>query len=112
MRIAAKCAAVAGAMVLTAFWGSPAQAHVMTGYQGLDKAWVSSDHRSIEVQDRECDGHGVWAVVNLASGGSTSVSDPDGCSGNTGYRSFPDTTIASFYVCENTEGCGTTIRVQ
>ncbi|MEU8330342.1 hypothetical protein [Micromonospora sp. NPDC048839] len=111
MRIAAKFTAVAGAMVLAALWGSPAQAHPMTAYQGLDKAWISSNHKTIEVQDKECDNHGVYAIVNLTNGTSTSVSDPDGCTGNTGYGSY-SVAIASFYVCENAEGCGTTVRVQ
>ncbi|MEU8232547.1 hypothetical protein AB0C29_11350 [Actinoplanes sp. NPDC048791] len=111
MRFSSRSLVAAGVFVLAlGAWGAPAQAHVMTGYQGLDKAWISSDHRSITVQDKECDNHGVFAVVNLSGGGSTSVSDPDGCSGNTGFRTTG--AIASFYVCENQEGCGDTVRVQ
>ncbi|MBB5113075.1 hypothetical protein ACGFKZ_26560 [Micromonospora tulbaghiae] len=103
--------AAIGAAGLVTMWASPAQAHEMTAYQGLDKAWISADHKSVTVQDKECDGNRVFVVVNLVGGGSAGINDEDGCSGNTGYGSFSKA-IASFYVCENTEGCGTTVRVQ
>ncbi|MFY1692660.1 hypothetical protein [Plantactinospora sp. WMMB782] len=103
--------AVSGSFVLAAaLWGSPAQAHEMRGYHGLDEAWVYASHLEMEVRDDECDGHKVFAVVNLRDGRSTSIVDDDGCSGNTGGGRW-SVEVASFYVCEDREGCGTTVRV-
>lgn len=52
--------AIVALMMLQA---GPALAHYTQIYHGSDTAWVTADHRTLGVQDNECDGHRVFAQI-------------------------------------------------
>lgn len=99
------------AVLATMFWSAPAQAHEMRAEHGDDWAVLAAHHFEITVNDSECDGHRVWAVM-VTRGGSYSVEDTNGCQAGYGRLYSPDgSQVSSFYVCENTVGCSATVRV-
>jgi hypothetical protein len=89
--------------VLVGWMTTPAAAHTLYAYHintNSDRAW--SDHSHLRVEDRECDGNGVYAE-GYDIGGYLSVSDANGC--ESGYSHADGTGIYQFRVCERTKGC-------
>ncbi len=90
-----------------AFAVQPALAHQPPpSYHGQDVAW--GDHRWVLVEDRECDGHAVYAELYEASGRYAKIpawSCESGWGPTDAYDSLPSS-IVRFRACEQGEGCG------
>lgn len=74
-------------------------------YHGSDKAWVTDTHDHLNVEDRECDGNGVYAEGYHVGGGSNYVKvwDTNGCSKGWGHGDGID--FYKYRLCENRVGC-------
>lgn len=105
MRQIRRWVAVLGVAILAAVTVGvgPAEAHAMNVTHGYDIAWIDAGHDYLYVEDRECDGNGVYAQAYNAANAYVNVWDENGC--RTGYNWVRGVNFTRFRVCENRVGC-------
>jgi hypothetical protein len=91
--------AVAAALAIVVF-AAPASAHTVRIFLGKNYTSVGSDHRWVEVCDKEEDGNGVFASFYGANSHFLfDVGDANGSSGGCGNRTASEN-IVWFQMCE------------
>ena len=92
--------AQAGAHQTFAFHGIGPGADVATVNDTLDSGGLHA-HAVIEVRDKECDGHPVFARYRMSDGELHVVEDPDGCRPGVGRAFAPrGVSILHYRICE------------
>jgi hypothetical protein len=103
------CAAAIAALAAAAVLPAQAVAHQTFAFHGANVATVNDTldsggfhaHAVIEVRDKECEGHSVFAPYRMSDGELHVVEDPDGCRPGVGRAFAPrGVSILHYRICE------------
>lgn len=103
-------AALMAGLALPLALATPAQAHPVYAYHGADRAWTNTAHTRVGVEDRERDGHGVYAEYIIRGGTVRDVSDANGSAPGHGAEAAGGV-VTQLRVCERNVSCGNWITV-